>query len=153
GMFAIITPALISGAFAERVRFGPYCLFIALWGLVVYAPLAHWVWAVDNDGNPAGWLGKMGAIEFAGGTVVHVAAGASGLAASRPPWGWPPAWWPGWSSSRRPPASSSRSAPWPWASSAAWSVTPPSASSRCSSTTTRWTPSAFTASAVSWGRC
>jgi ammonium transporter len=81
GMFAIITPALISGALAERIRFGPYCVFIGLWSLVVYCPLAHWVWAVDLDGNPVGWLGKMGALDFAGGTVVHVAAGISSLAA------------------------------------------------------------------------
>jgi ammonium transporter, Amt family len=81
GMFAIITPALISGAFAERIKFGPYCLFILLWGLLIYCPLAHWVWAVDDKGDPAGWLGKMGALDFAGGTVVHVAAGVSGLAA------------------------------------------------------------------------
>src|SRR5690348_2752205 len=55
GMFAIITPALISGALAERIRFGPYCLFILLWATVVYAPLAHWVWAVDlQTGAPAG---------------------------------------------------------------------------------------------------
>jgi ammonium transporter, Amt family len=81
GMFAIITPALISGAFAERIRFGPYCLFISLWATLVYDPLAHWVWAVDGEGNPAGWLGKMGALDFAGGTVVHIAAGLSGLAA------------------------------------------------------------------------
>jgi ammonium transporter len=89
GMFAIITPALISGAIAERVRFGPYCLFIFLWGLFVYVPLAHWVWAFDAEGNPAGWLGNMGAVglkgngalDFAGGTVVHIAAGVSGLAA------------------------------------------------------------------------
>ncbi|HEY1860569.1 MAG TPA: ammonium transporter, partial [Gemmataceae bacterium] len=81
GMFAIITPALISGAVAERVRFGPYCLFIFLWAVLVYDPLAHWVWAVDADGKPAGWLGQLGAIDFAGGTVVHVAAGLSGLAA------------------------------------------------------------------------
>ena len=81
GMFAIITPALISGALAERIRFGPYCLFILLWSTVVYAPLAHWVWAVDGDGKPAGWLAKLGAIDFAGGTVVHIAAGMSGLAA------------------------------------------------------------------------
>jgi ammonium transporter len=82
GMFAIITPALISGAIAERIRFGPYCLFILLWATLVYDPLAHWVWAVDSpDGNPAGWLGKMGALDFAGGTVVHIAAGFSGLAA------------------------------------------------------------------------
>jgi Amt family ammonium transporter len=81
GMFAIITPALISGAIAERVRFGPYCLFILLWAVLVYDPLAHWVWAVNADGKPAGWLGKMGALDFAGGTVVHVSAGFSALAA------------------------------------------------------------------------
>jgi ammonium transporter len=81
GMFAIITPALISGAVAERVRFGPYCLFILLWSALVYDPLAHWVWAVNPDNTPAGWLGKMGALDFAGGTVVHIAAGLSGLAA------------------------------------------------------------------------
>jgi len=81
GMFAIITPALISGAIAERIRFGPYCLFILLWSTLVYDPLSHWVWAVDQKGDPAGWLGAMGALDFAGGTVVHVAAGLSGLAA------------------------------------------------------------------------
>jgi ammonium transporter len=81
GMFAIITPALISGAIAERVRFGPYCLFLVLWATLVYDPLAHWVWSVGADGQPAGWLGKMGALDFAGGTVVHVAAGFAGLAA------------------------------------------------------------------------
>jgi ammonium transporter len=88
GMFAIITPALISGALAERIRFGPYCLFILLWSTVVYVPLAHWVWAVapTNPMNltvtdPAGWLGKLGALDFAGGTVVHIAAGFSALAA------------------------------------------------------------------------
>jgi ammonium transporter len=87
GMFAIITPALISGAIAERIRFAPYCLFIILWATLVYDPLAHWVWAVapdpDHPGQaiPAGWLGKMGALDFAGGTVVHIAAGLSGLAA------------------------------------------------------------------------
>ncbi len=87
GMFAIITPALISGALAERIRFGPYCLFILLWATLVYAPLAHWVWAVMPDpadptkAIPAGWLAKLGALDFAGGTVVHIAAGLSGLAA------------------------------------------------------------------------
>jgi ammonium transporter, Amt family len=81
GMFAIITPALISGALAERIKFGPYCLFLLLWGTLVYAPLAHWVWAVNSDGKPVGWLGAMGALDFAGGTVVHIAAGLSGLAA------------------------------------------------------------------------
>jgi Amt family ammonium transporter len=81
GMFAIITPALISGAIAERVKFGPYCLFILLWATLVYDPLAHWVWAVNDKGEPSGWLGAMGALDFAGGTVVHIAAGLSGLAA------------------------------------------------------------------------
>jgi ammonium transporter len=118
GMFAIITPALISGAIAERIRFAPYCLFILLWATVVYDPLAHWVWSVKEvqvvksvpvmkdgkevmvdgkpqmeekpvfeDGKPkmevkpAGVLGAMGALDFAGGTVVHIAAGFSALAA------------------------------------------------------------------------
>jgi ammonium transporter len=87
GMFAIITPALISGAIAERVRFGPYCLFILLWATLVYDPLAHWVWAAapTKDPNKAefvGWLGgEMKALDFAGGTVVHIAAGFSSLAA------------------------------------------------------------------------
>ncbi len=73
GKFAIITPALIAGAFAERVRFRGYCVFIALWGLIVYCPLAHWVWASD------GFLLKMGAQDYAGGTVVHISAGISAL--------------------------------------------------------------------------
>ena len=77
--FAIITPALIAGAFAERVNFKAYCFFIALWSLLVYNPLCHWVWAAD------GFLFKMGAkgaIDFAGGTVVHISAGVSGLVAA-----------------------------------------------------------------------
>lgn len=81
GMFAIITPALISGALAERIKFGPYCLFIFLWVTLIYCPLAHWVWALDATGSAAGWIGQMGALDFAGGTVVHIAAGVSGLAA------------------------------------------------------------------------
>jgi Amt family ammonium transporter len=76
GKFAIITPALIAGAFAERVRFRGYIIFIALWSLVVYSPLAHWVWAAD------GFLFQAGAIDFAGGTVVHISAGISGLIAA-----------------------------------------------------------------------
>jgi Amt family ammonium transporter len=76
GKFAIITPALIAGAFAERVRFRGYALFIAAWGLLVYSPLAHWVWAAD------GFLFTLGAIDFAGGTVVHISAGVSGLVAA-----------------------------------------------------------------------
>src|SRR5207247_9652756 len=81
GMFAIITPALISGAVAERIRFGPYCLFIFLWATLVYDPLAHWVWAVDASGDPAGWLGQMKGLDVAGGIVVHIAAGLAGRAA------------------------------------------------------------------------
>jgi Amt family ammonium transporter len=73
GMFAIITPALISGAVAERMKFSTYCVFILLWATLVYDPLAHWVW---GDG---GWLLKMGALDFAGGTVVHLSSGISAL--------------------------------------------------------------------------
>jgi Amt family ammonium transporter len=76
--FAIITPALIAGAFAERVSFKSYCFFIALWGVLVYNPLCHWVWA--SDGYLFN-LGPKGAIDFAGGTVVHISAGVSGLVA------------------------------------------------------------------------
>jgi Amt family ammonium transporter len=72
-MFAAITPALITGAFAERKRFGAFVLFTILWSIVVYSPVAHWVWAVD------GWLFKLGALDFAGGTVVHAASGVSAL--------------------------------------------------------------------------
>jgi Amt family ammonium transporter len=77
--FAIIAPALIAGAFAERVSFKGYCFFIALWGLLVYNPLCHWVWA--GDGFLFN-LGAKGAIDFAGGTVVHISAGVSGLVAA-----------------------------------------------------------------------
>jgi len=79
GKFAIITPALIAGAFAERVSFKAYCFFIALWGLLVYNPLCHWVWASDGFLFK---LGAKGAIDFAGGTVVHISAGISGLVAA-----------------------------------------------------------------------
>jgi Amt family ammonium transporter len=72
-MFAVITPALISGAFAERMKFSAYIVFILLWSTLVYDPVAHWVWA---DG---GWLFKLGALDFAGGTVVHLTAGMSAL--------------------------------------------------------------------------
>jgi Amt family ammonium transporter len=74
-MFAIITPALITGAFAERMKFSGYVAFMAAWLLLVYAPLAHWVW------HPEGWLFKLGALDFAGGTVVHINAGVAALAA------------------------------------------------------------------------
>jgi Amt family ammonium transporter len=79
GKFAIITPALIAGAFAERVSFKAYCFFIAIWGLLVYNPLCHWVWAEDGFIYN---LGARGAIDFAGGTVVHISAGVSGLVAA-----------------------------------------------------------------------
>jgi Amt family ammonium transporter len=72
-MFAVITPALISGAFAERMKFSAYIAFVLLWSTLVYDPVAHWVWA---DG---GWLFKLGALDFAGGTVVHLTAGMSAL--------------------------------------------------------------------------
>ena len=72
-MFAIITPALITGATADRLRFGGYVLFIGLWSVLVYAPVAHWVF------SPGGWLFKLGALDFAGGTVVHINAGIAAL--------------------------------------------------------------------------
>ncbi|HEX3234949.1 MAG TPA: ammonium transporter [Gemmatimonadales bacterium] len=75
GTFAIITAALISGAVVERMRFGPYLVFIALWTLLVYAPVAHWVWG-------GGWLMTRGVLDFAGGTVVHINAGVSALVAA-----------------------------------------------------------------------
>ncbi len=75
-MFAMITPALIAGAFAERVKFRGYCIFIALWSILVYNPLCHWVWAGD------GFLYQKGAIDFAGGTVIHISAGAAALVAA-----------------------------------------------------------------------
>ncbi len=71
--FAIITPALICGAFADRMKFSSMCVFMVLWSLIVYSPIAHWVWA------PTGWLSKVGTLDFAGGTVVHINAGVAGL--------------------------------------------------------------------------
>ena len=79
GKFAIITPALIAGAFAERVNFKAYCFFIAIWSLLVYNPICHWVWSSDGF---LFHLGAKGAIDFAGGTVVHISAGVSGLVAA-----------------------------------------------------------------------
>ncbi len=93
GMFAIITPALISGAVAERIRFWPFCIFCILWVAFVYCPLAHMVWAYDwfyaaptvadkaIGASAVGVLGKLVALDFAGGTVVHISAGFAGLAA------------------------------------------------------------------------
>src|SRR5437899_5018916 len=75
-MFAVITPALITGAFAERVKFGAFLVFILLWATFIYDPLAHWVWGVK------GWMREMGALDFAGGTVVHISSGVSALVAA-----------------------------------------------------------------------
>src|SRR5262249_30819356 len=79
-VLAVFAAALVSGAFAERVRFGAYCLFLPAWSLLVYAPVAHWVWATER-GAPAGWLGQLGVLDTAGGSVVHLAAGVAGAAA------------------------------------------------------------------------
>jgi Amt family ammonium transporter len=73
--FAIITPALICGAFADRMKFSAMCIFMVLWSILVYSPIAHWVWA------PTGWLAGRGTLDFAGGTVVHINAGIAGLMA------------------------------------------------------------------------
>jgi Amt family ammonium transporter len=75
-MFAIITPALITGAFAERMKFSAFLLFTLVWATLVYNPLCHWVWGAG------GWIGKFGALDFAGGTVVHISSGISALAAA-----------------------------------------------------------------------
>ena len=75
-MFAVITPALITGAFAERMKFSSFLVFTLLWATFIYDPLAHWVWAIG------GWMRKMGALDFAGGTVVHISSGVSALAAA-----------------------------------------------------------------------
>ena len=75
-MFAVITPALITGAFAERFKFSTYLVFTLLWALLVYNPVAHWVWGTG------GWLRNLGLLDFAGGTVVHITAGVSALAAA-----------------------------------------------------------------------
>src|SRR4051812_39260167 len=71
--FAIITPALIAGAFADRMKFSALCIFMTLWSLLVYSPIAHWVW------SPTGWIFGLGVLDFAGGTVVHINAGIAGL--------------------------------------------------------------------------
>lgn len=75
-MFAVITPALITGAFAERMKFGAFIIFVILWATFIYDPLAHWVWGMG------GWLRRLGALDFAGGTVVHISSGVSALAAA-----------------------------------------------------------------------
>ena len=76
GMFAMITPAVVIGGFAERMKFSSFLVFIVIWITVVYAPLAHWVWATD------GWIGSLGALDFAGGTVVHINSGVAALVAA-----------------------------------------------------------------------
>ncbi len=76
GMFAVITPALITGAFAERKTFKAFVIFSVLWSTLVYCPVAHWVWSAG------GWLGALGALDFAGGTVVHITSGVSALVAA-----------------------------------------------------------------------
>ncbi len=73
-MFAVITPALITGAFAERVKFLPFCIFSVLWAVLVYNPVCHWIW------GKGGWLGGLGVLDFAGGLVVHITCGAAALA-------------------------------------------------------------------------
>jgi Amt family ammonium transporter len=75
-MFAVITPALITGAFAERMRFRGFVVFTVLWSVLVYAPIAHWVWGTG------GWIRNLGALDFAGGTVVHISSGTAALAAA-----------------------------------------------------------------------
>jgi ammonium transporter, Amt family len=75
-MFAVITPALISGAIAERIKFSTYLVFITLWAFLIYDPIAHWVWGVG------GWIRELGALDFAGGLVVHISSGVSALAAA-----------------------------------------------------------------------
>jgi Amt family ammonium transporter len=75
-MFAVITPALITGAFAERFKFSTFLLFTLLWALLVYNPVAHWVWGAG------GWIRRLGVLDFAGGTVVHITSGVSALAAA-----------------------------------------------------------------------
>ena len=71
-MFAVITPALITGAFAERIKFRAFCIFILLWAILLYNPMAHWVWG-------GGFLAQLGALDFAGGLVIHILSGVSGL--------------------------------------------------------------------------
>ena len=74
-MFAIITPALITGAFAERFKFTTYLVFLVIWSTVVYSPITHWVWG-------GGWISELGALDFAGGTVIHINAGMAAIAAA-----------------------------------------------------------------------
>ena len=74
-MFAIITPALITGALVERFKFSTYLIFLVIWSTVIYSPVTHWVWG-------GGWISDMGALDFAGGTVIHINAGVAAVAAA-----------------------------------------------------------------------
>ena len=78
--FAIITPALIAGAFAERIKFSTFVVFIVAWSTIVYAPLAHWMWGIG------GWLGEAGALDFAGGAVVHISSGGCSFSSCHHIW-------------------------------------------------------------------
>jgi len=81
GLFCVITGALVSGAIADRARFGAWIVFVSIWTVVVYAPVAHWVFDFDRDGHAGGWLAnKVGLVDFAGGTAVEICSGASALA-------------------------------------------------------------------------
>jgi len=81
GLFCVITGALVSGAIADRARFGAWIAFVAIWTVVVYAPVAHWVFDLDRTGHAGGWLAnRVGLVDFAGGTAVEICSGASGLA-------------------------------------------------------------------------
>jgi len=80
--FAIITPALIAGAFADRMKFSAMLWFMGIWSLVVYAPIAHWVWGTSSNPELQGWLVTKGVLDYAGGTVVHINAGIAGLVAA-----------------------------------------------------------------------
>ena len=78
--FAAITPALISGAVADRLKFAAWAIFVPLWSLLVYVPVVYWIYGLDGDGNLIGWLGERGSLDFAGGTAIHINAGVAALA-------------------------------------------------------------------------
>ena len=81
GLFCVITGALVSGAIADRARFGAWMVFVSVWTLLVYAPVAHWVFDVSSGSHVGGWLAnRVGVIDFAGGTAVEICSGASALA-------------------------------------------------------------------------
>ncbi|MDE0804853.1 MAG: ammonia channel protein, partial [Acidimicrobiales bacterium] len=79
--FAVITPALISGAVADRMKFSAWAIFVPIWSLLVYVPVVYWIYGVDNEtGDLIGWLGARGSLDFAGGTAIHINAGVAALA-------------------------------------------------------------------------